>query len=371
MCWGFDAAALSYHHGAGSRILLTLPLWSHLTATIGREVTHESRIRWKAAPEADETHRGTVHVLRPGTPYQLTWEHTTLTGPNTPHTVTATVTADGQLRIDGEWPEGAAPATLHPHTSLSELVDTGDLAEWNLLTKMEAFVRSRLVDASRSIANEIGATVTAALLWDGALAGSVVDGITIDHLAQQLLFGGSDTSTPVVRTLIRKFVDGGGRLSAVPWTTYMNNNLYSRAESKIRTTIGDPMLGPRIRRVARRMPEATVEEILATCLAEDISHGEPLGLQRVIDALTVAERVAAGAVDLLTNYENVTVADESAEAAFEQIDVREMVRSYQQHCGINDPDLLWLSWSFEVGRRLPMNRDDFHSAAVELLSPVP
>ena len=338
--------------------LILLPL--HELVTIGSRSV-QSRVNW---------HAGSVLAVRTGEATAMTWSHTERSHEDANQHATITLTHNGDVVIEGSWPQPDPPAVAG---SVRALVDAGHAAEWELLTALEPFVHHQLECVSRGIAAELGACSEIDLFTDSSLTLSVIDGLTIDALTAGMLYGEADgaTSVPAVtQLLIHRYADGEDCALRVPLVTYLHRNIAAQATGRIRTAIGDSMLGPRIRRVAAGLPRnVPAETVLERCRALGISGREPLGIQRVRDALAVPLQVAARSSclsfgDISTIERHLAVDD--AESPFERVDEVELVRAYRRHSGIDDPDLLWLSWEFEVEGRVPIDRDQFWLAARRL-----
>ncbi|MEK6311040.1 MAG: hypothetical protein V4737_01255 [Curtobacterium sp.] len=348
--WGRAAERLE---PASRAVVVALPDQEEITRE-GRPV--RSRLLWL---------QGCVVTVAPGQQTTVSWCHTEQSLDRTPQQAHLRILASGEIDVDGAWP-AAAPPVVAPG-GRAALIAAGRDAEWAMLVALEPFVRKQLQHASASIAAELGVRGDIEL-YASPDSASVVDGLAIDTLASAMLFGeaGPPAVPAITRALLRRYADAEQSSLRVPLSTYLHRNIAAQAIGRIRSAIGDPMLGPRIRRVAADLPrDATAEEVLERCRALKISGSEPLGLQRVRDALlvplSVTARTGTGSLDALP-----AISDPRAEEPFDDIDSVELIRAYRDHCGIEDPDLLWLSFEFEVEGRVSVDRDLFWQTARRL-----
>lgn len=162
--------------------------------------------------------------------------------------------------------------------SLGELVAAGDKARWEVLQGLEPKLRKELYKAHAHISHEISETT-------GAFQ-PMLDEIGIEEVHDYLMFGDSKKPGSVFR-LIELCLAPDCFLRVDP-LMYMSKHLRRDAEAQIRRRIGDPHIGPKIREIARRLPDGNRD--LARIITEyrKVYPNDRLSINRAEAAMTVS-----------------------------------------------------------------------------------
>ena len=165
--------------------------------------------------------------------------------------------------------------------SLRGLVNKGDRSHWNLINALEPFALRKLTQMNGIVAAELGehrehATPT------------VLDEIAIDDLLAELLYG--DGKTSVIIRMLERSTDPL-RFQKVDPMHYFAVFIRARAEEFIRARIGDPKIGPKIRRVAAKIGATSIEEVVEKY--RELYPSDALAWKRAYMALTAGAEVTA------------------------------------------------------------------------------
>lgn len=140
---------------------------------------------------------------------------------------------------------------------LDELVRAGRRSQWQLLFSLEPFVTSTVRKAHSAVSHEIGEMT-------GRFQ-SVLHETGIEQIVNILMVGeptAGEADTPSVPRLLEQCLRHD-RFAKVDPLMFLRRNLRRDAEDQVRRAIGDPRIGPKVRRVARQMPGASLERIVA------------------------------------------------------------------------------------------------------------
>ena len=236
-----------------------------------------SRLVWKTGP---------VVVLTPGVPVELEW-HLTCLGHDSRGTLTVLYMEDTGVQTGYKGPLSMSPVVRefsslrHAQRLLRGIVNQGRDGRWNLVSSLELFTNNKLNRANATGAAELGEFA------DHAIA-TVLDDIAIEQLLAEMLYGDGSSSV-ITRMVDRSLLPETFR--SVDPMHYFAVGLRARAEEAIRRRIGDPKIGPKIRRVAMRSNASTLDELLA---AYKLAHpNDSLAKKRAIAALTAGPEIAA------------------------------------------------------------------------------
>jgi hypothetical protein len=173
---------------------------------------------------------------------------------------------------------------------LDELVRAGRQSQWQLLFSLEPFVTSTVRKAHSAVSHEIGEMT-------GRIQ-SVLHDTGIEQIVNVMMVGeptAGVADTPSVPRLLEQCLRHD-RFTKVDPLMFLRRNLRRDAEEQIRRAIGDPRVGPKVRRIARQMPGASLEEIVA---AYRLEHpGDKLSTARAEAALQVVSDPMARSVAL-------------------------------------------------------------------------
>ena len=178
-------------------------------------------------------------------------------------------------------------ATVHSIISRSQrdrvlrgLVKAGETARWDLMTSFEWFTKQRLAAANNIVAAEIAQ-------HKGIPLAGVVDDITLEDLGSTMLFGENGTS------VIQRMIDTAlqlHRFDRVDPMHFFTVGIRARAEEAVRRQIGDPKVGPKVRRIFAKTNASTIDELID----EYKKHypKDSLAKKRALAALTAGPDIA-------------------------------------------------------------------------------
>jgi hypothetical protein len=161
---------------------------------------------------------------------------------------------DGRVSPDNHSAPGIRRCTVE---DLDELVRAGRQSQWHLLFSLEPFVTSTVRKAHSAVSHEIGEST-------GRFQ-PVLHDTGIEQIVNVMMVGeptAEGVDTPSVPRLLEQCLRHD-RFTKVDPLMFLRRNLRRDAEDQVRRAIGDPRIGPKVRRVARQMPGATLEEIVA------------------------------------------------------------------------------------------------------------
>ncbi|WIE81065.1 hypothetical protein [Curtobacterium sp. MCSS17_016] len=178
-------------------------------------------------------------------------------------------------------------AEVHPVTGrkhrervLRSIAKAGLTARWELMSGFEFFTKQRLAAANNIVAAEIAQ-------HKGIPLAGVVDDITLEELGSQMLFGQGGTS------VIQRMIDVALELhkfDRVDPMHYFTVGIRARAEEAVRRQIGDPKVGPKVRRVFARTQASTLDELIDEY--KRLYPKDSLAKKRALAALTAGPDIA-------------------------------------------------------------------------------
>ncbi len=165
------------------------------------------------------------------------------------------VTSLNAIVSDGNY---SAPG-IHRYTvdGLQDIVRAGRQSQWQLLFSLEPFVTATVHKAHSAVSHEIGELT--------GRVQSVLHETGIEQVVNAMMLGDTSmdsTDGASVSRLLEQCLRPD-RFAKVDPLMYLSRNLRRDAEDHIRRAIGDPRIGPKVRRVAAHMTGATVDEIVA------------------------------------------------------------------------------------------------------------
>jgi hypothetical protein len=287
---GRAANQLSIENFDTTTTIVRLPLWSELRPEINvgvklvknEDLVLPARIEWSITP---------VVLLAPGQTVDASWRIT-----NMGHNLSGSVIVSSSglsSHIPGQLDtvslEAFGPRDLR--RKLDGLITLGASAKWLILQSFETYTRSKLDEANRILAQELSEHY-------GQSIPGVLDDIALDELLTHMLFGEGDTS--IVSRMVDKALQPDAFKTFDP-ARYFTLNLKSRALGEVRRTVGDPHIGPKIRRLQKQVG-ATDVDALVSAYNEQYPK-ENLGKKRAAAALTVGPAIGIFAVALVTDEE--------------------------------------------------------------------
>ena len=212
----------------------------------------------------------------------------------------------GAARVDGTYPDGAdQPREIDTERAgdypaiLAGLRERSRRAEWELLLALEHYLGVSLAAANRCVARELDGDLNydAVDLYADRSNHGAVDGVSLEKLASELLFGredGGDTS--VVVRLIRRCATTSIHQQPIP--AYLAVNIASAAEEAIRREIKDPHIGRKVRRIARSLGNPDLEAVIAEY--RKVHPKDELGRRRALAALSAGKTIDSTASSFST-----------------------------------------------------------------------
>jgi hypothetical protein len=264
--WGRAAATiLEAGVPAGERDLVRLPVWDwRLPAMeVGRKgLDHESgetllmpvRLDWGG----NDALLRLVDPSGPPSPYRWTahsmgWNDHGELQPDNSRSGSHQGLGGGIVMLGNNCAPGKRRRTVE---DLDEIVRAGRQSQWQLLFSLEPFVTSTVRKAHSAVSHEIGEMT-------GRFQ-SVLHDTGIEQIVNLMMVGEPTArvmDTPSVPRLLEQCLRHD-RFTKVDPLMFLRRNLRRDAEDQVRRAIGDPRIGPKVRRLARQMPGASLEEIV-------------------------------------------------------------------------------------------------------------
>lgn len=187
------------------------------------------------------------------------------------------------------WPAHRAPVlTAYEATrTLDKYVEAGELARWSMLTHLEQFAHENVHRVAASICREITG------IEAHETAAALLDDQQLDQVVTDVVYGSTGPDSRILRSLDR-CLDPATTRNVDP-IRYLTTQIRRDLADQIRVAIGDPQVGPRVRRVARSLGiGAGLEAIIARY--NDLHPSDRVSTTRAIRALTVAPSLESTAV---------------------------------------------------------------------------
>lgn len=177
------------------------------------------------------------------------------------------------LHMEDRYPKSApigastVPPTLvnfaskaHLRRILHGLVNKGNESSWGLVHSLEPFTLLKLNQANAYVAAELGE-------FREHASATVLDDIDVEDLLTKLLYGDRAAATKdaaktsVIIRMVERSTDPLTFRRVDPMH-YIAVFIRARAEEAVRTRIGDPKIGPKIRRIATKTGAKSIEEVI-------------------------------------------------------------------------------------------------------------
>lgn len=187
------------------------------------------------------------------------------------------------------WPTHRAPmlSAYEATRLLDEYIEHGELARWTMLSHLEQFAHECVHQVADSICREITG------IEDHELTVRLLDDQQLDLVVTHVVYGSSGPDSRILRSLDR-CLDPATTRNVDP-IRYLTSQIRRDLADQVRVAIGDPQVGPRVRRVARSLGTgAGLEQIISRY--NDLHPSDRVSTTRVIRALTVAPSLESTAV---------------------------------------------------------------------------
>lgn len=138
-------------------------------------------------------------------------------------------------------------------TQLAALQRAGERCRWALREHLEQYVAQQMRNSAERVISEV---------TDGGRSG--VDQIMLDTLVARFMYGDPDQQVQCPLDRILAKATSPSRFTKVDPGRWLVFELRRDTERMVRSHLGDPGIGPKIRRIARRLgPGFTMDELLA------------------------------------------------------------------------------------------------------------
>src|SRR5699024_2336887 len=140
--------------------------------------------------------------------------------------------------------------------ALDQLQEAGELARWELLTCLEDFAHRQVPTVATSIFREV------ADVDETQPAPALLDTQQLEVVVTEVIYGTSGADSRILRSLDRCLDPATTR--KVDPIRYLTTQVRRDLADQVRVAIGDPQVGPRVRRVARSLGTgAGLEQIIS------------------------------------------------------------------------------------------------------------
>lgn len=272
--WGRAARLLAGQAAPMSRVHV-LPTFLWVRPAGGRKESdghlHPLAVRWDGGP---------VHVVRSDESVEVAWSAEGLGMTRSGVCTLSAAPASGVFE-DGGSHHADALVGIEAARLLDGLVADEEPARWRALMILDDWVRYRSQAANQSISLEIS---------DGDSSRGVLDDEQLEEAITQVVFG-SEGRHGRMRSALDRVTDPAASLSVDP-VRYLSAEASRSISEAIRDQIGDPQIGPKIRRLARKMGIGIDLDDLVAEYQRLYPH-DRLGRARAIQALTSAPRIEA------------------------------------------------------------------------------
>ncbi|MGO1286760.1 MAG: hypothetical protein ACTHUU_16745 [Brachybacterium sp.] len=187
------------------------------------------------------------------------------------------------------WPTHRAPvlSAYEATRLLEEFIERGELARWTMLSHLEQFAHECVHHVADSICREITG------IEDHETAVRLLDDQQLDLVVTHVLYGSAGPDSRIMRSLDR-CLDPATTRNVDP-IRYLTTQIRRDLGDQVRVAIGDPQVGPRVRRVARSLGTgAGLEQIIDRY--NGLHPSDRVSTTRAIRALTVAPSLESTAV---------------------------------------------------------------------------
>lgn len=281
--------------------IAVLPSWTwlHSRVNVGRKDRGDDGRRL-LLPVRAMWSPGSVVVVAEGTDSTLNWTAVGM-GHTGMGTCEISANASGSRYDESDQGMNTPPKVLNlspesrmsMHRELEHIVTDGRQAWWDLMMDIEIVLERALHRAHAHISAEIAGTD-----FQTADFNAVLDPIGLQTVKDKMSVGDEDTTSTVIERLIEKCLTPTTFLNVEP-TRYINITLDRDSKAAIRKAIGDPHVGPKIRKLAREVGHTDLPLLVSEYNKQH--PADRLSTRRAAAALTVQPDPMANR----TNYEDI------------------------------------------------------------------
>lgn len=191
-------------------------------------------------------------------------------------------------------------------TALKRLKEAGENAKWTLIMD---FVEPEV----RKLARQAHAAVSYEIAGSPERVRPVLDDQGIEQVIDTMMLGDEDRQGRPRPGAVHRMVElclNPDAFRKVEPLRFMDKHLRREAEAAIRRRLGDPHIGPKIRKVARAHPRADVEQVVE--LYRKTYPKDCLSAERAYDALSAGPDVMAGVTGLVMLNESTGTVEDAA-----------------------------------------------------------
>lgn len=296
MIWARSATDLPRPHHRVRLHALPPTMWIRPARGVGGHKT----TRTGSLPATIAWHHGPLHAADPArtSPVSTAWT-VDAAGTHLDGVIDLTEGPAEVGRPSGAmWPAHRAPV-LTPYEAnqaLEGYVEAGEIARWSMLTHLEQFAHENVHRVAASICREITG------IEDHEAAAALLDDQQLDQVVTHVIYGASGPDSRILRSLDR-CLDPATTRNVDP-IRYLTTQIRRDLADQVRVAIGDPQVGPRVRRVARSLGiGAGLEAIIARY--NDLHPSDRVSTTRAIRALTVAPSLESTALRTVVEVHDV------------------------------------------------------------------
>jgi len=171
--------------------------------------------------------------------------------------------------------------------TLDQLHETGQLARWQMLASLEDLAHRQVGTVATAIFREV------ADVPDTEVAPALLDHQQLEVVVTDVIYGRSGADSRILRSLDRCLDPATTR--TVDPIRYLTTQVRRDLADQVRVAIGDPQVGPRVRRIARNLGTgASLEQIIDRY--NQVHTSDRISTTRAIRALTVAPSIESSAL---------------------------------------------------------------------------
>lgn len=238
--------------------VVALPTWAWIPAAA-------ATVGGKAAPVGGRIRLLPVRLVWDPSPVLIVARSETVTarwravGLGCKETGTTVITADSGADIEAFSPFPPAhlavglTSAVAARNELTRLVEDGKTGMWEAVQVLEPYVLSAVVEARSRVARELNPDRPPILL----------DRLDLETLANSLVLGDEGGATSALSRMIERCA-APDTFAKVDPLRYVRSTIRRDAEQALRRRIGDPFIGPKVRKTARQLGRIDLDEIVET-----------------------------------------------------------------------------------------------------------
>lgn len=175
-----------------------------------------------------------------------------------------------------------------------KLASAGTDARWQLMQSIEWWARAKLDDANKVVSQDV------AELEKRGYVRQVIDPVGLDTLVSKMLVGDDGADDSTISRLVERCLQPD-QFQKVDPLHYITVSIRARAEEAVRSAIGDPHTGRKIRRIQEMTKAGSLDE-LVTAYREHYPK-DRLARNRASAALTIGAMAEASADPIALQFE--------------------------------------------------------------------